>query len=94
MDFLVEIEVHLPPETSPDRKAALITAEAARARELAARGTIYRLWRVPGRWATVGIWCADDATELHEAISSLPLYAWLEVGVTPLAEHPNDPGPR
>ncbi len=92
MEFLVEIEVRLPPDTSPDRKAELIAAEVARAKELSVRGTIYRLWRVPGRWANVGIWCAEDATELHDAISSLPLYPWLEVDVTPLAKHPSDPG--
>ena len=93
MDFLVEIEVRLPPDTSPGQKAELIAAEAARAKDLSAKGTIYRLWRVPGRWANVGIWRAEDATELHEAISSLPLYPWLEVDVTPLATHPSDPGP-
>ena len=92
MEFLVEIEVRLPPDTSPDRKAKLVAAEVARAKELSVTGTIYRLWRVPGRWANVGIWCAEDATELHDAISSLPLYPWLEVDVTPLANHPSDPG--
>ena len=87
----MEIQVNLPPETDEARKAELIAAEAVKARELAAKGTISRLWRVPDRWSNVGIWCADNATELHEAISSLPLYAWLEVDVTPLADHPNDP---
>jgi muconolactone D-isomerase len=92
MDFLVEIEVRLPPETDQARREELVAAEGARARELAAAGTIYRLWRVPGRWSNVGIWRAHDATELHQAISSLPLYSWLDVQVTPLAAHPSDPG--
>jgi muconolactone D-isomerase len=91
MDFLVQIDVRLPPGTEPARREALVAAEAARAKELAAEGTIYRLWRVPGRWSNVGIWRANDATELHQAISSLPLYPWLEVDVKPLAAHPNDP---
>ena len=91
MDFLVEIAVRLPPETDAERKAELIAAEALRAKELAASGVISRLWRIPGRWSNVGIWIADDATALHEAISSLPLYPWLDVEVTPLASHPNDP---
>ena len=91
MDFLVKIDVRLPPETEPERREQLVTAEAVRARELAANGTILRLWRVPGRWSNVGIWCAGDATALHEAISSLPFYPWLDVEVTPLASHPNDP---
>jgi muconolactone D-isomerase len=94
MDFLVEIQVNLPPETDETRKAELVAAEAIRAKELATKGTISRLWRIPGRWANVGIWCAEDATQLHEAISSLPLYPWLEVDVTPLARHPSDPALR
>ncbi len=91
MDFLVKIDVRLPADTDAARKAELIAAEAIRAKELAQKGAISRLWRVPGRWSNVGIWQADDATELHEAISSLPLYPWLEVEVTPLARHPSDP---
>lgn len=92
MDFLVRMDVKLPPDTEPSRRDALIAAEAARASQLAEQGVIYRLWRVPGRWSNVGIWCAADATQLHEAISSLPFYPWLDVDVTPLARHPNDPG--
>lgn len=93
MEFLVAIDVRLPPDTDPARKAELVAAEAIRAKELSAVGTITRLWRIPGRWANVGIWRAEDATQLHEAISSLPLYPWLDVDVTPLAQHPSDPGP-
>jgi muconolactone D-isomerase len=92
MDFLVEIDVTLPPSTPPERREELVAAEAVRARELATQGIIWRLWRVPGRWSNVGVWRASDATELHEALSSLPLYPWLDVRVTPLADHPNDPG--
>ena len=90
MEFLVQIKVNLPPDD--ERKTELTTAEASRARELAAAGIIERLWRIPGAWANIGIWRAADATELHEAISSLPLYPWLDVRVTPLARHPSDPG--
>lgn len=93
MDFLVQINVRLPPDTPPERREELVAAEAVRARELGAKGAIFRLWRMPGRWSNVGIWRAADATELHDAISSLPLYPWLDVEVTPLARHPNDPGP-
>lgn len=90
MEFLVRIKVNLPPDE--ERKAELVAAEASRARELADAGTIERLWRIPGAWANVGIWRAADASALHEAISSLPLYPWLKVRVTPLARHPSDPG--
>lgn len=91
MDFLVEIDVRLPPDFNEARKDDLIRREAERAKELAALGVIYRLWRIPGRWSNVGIWRAESATELHEVIASLPLYSWLRVTVTPLAAHPSDP---
>lgn len=92
MEFLVHIEVNLPADVANDRRDELVEAEGRRGRELAAAGTLRRLWRIPGRWANVGIWEASDATALHEAISSLPLYRWLDVNVTPLAQHPTDPG--
>ncbi|MBL8579912.1 MAG: muconolactone Delta-isomerase family protein [Mesorhizobium sp.] len=92
MEFLVEIEVTFPPDGDPKQKAELIAAEGRRAKELAAAGTIRRLWRQPGRWANFGIWYAPDATALHEALASLPLFPWLKVKVNPLARHPSDPG--
>lgn len=91
MEFLVEIDVHWPPTNDPALKDALIHEEGDRAKVLIAEGKIRRLWRIPGRWSNVGIWNATDATELHEALSSLPMYPWLDISVTPLANHPSDP---
>jgi muconolactone D-isomerase len=91
VEFLVHITVNWPPDGDEDTKARLVDEEAARAKVLAEAGVIERLWRIPGRWANVGVWRADDATRLHEAISSLPLYPWLSVRVVPLARHPSDP---
>lgn len=92
MEFLLRIEVHWPPDGDPVERDQLIAAEAARASELVAAGTIRRLWRIPGRWANYSLWFAADASELHDAVRSLPFYPWLEVDVTPLAGHPSDPG--
>jgi muconolactone D-isomerase len=89
MEFLVSIKIS-PPSGEED-SAKLYAAEATRARELADMGIIRRLWRVPGQRANWGLWEAKDATALHQAISSLPLYPYMEVNVHPLAEHPSDP---
>ena len=86
-EFLVEIEIELPPSMPDDERATLLAAEAARGRELRAAGSIVRMWRVPGRRANVGIWSAADASELHEAIASLPLFPWMDVVVGALADH-------
>lgn len=92
MEFLVRIQVNWPPDGDEDLRRSLVEREAQRARELAAQGVIVRLWRVPGRWANLGLWRAPDASQLHEAISSLPFFPWLDVRVEALAEHPSDPG--
>jgi muconolactone D-isomerase len=88
MDWLVEVSVCLPSSMSSEEVEQLTEAERVRGRELVASGSIQQIWRVPGALANVGIWRADTATELHAAISSLPLWRWLEVEVTPLADHP------
>jgi muconolactone D-isomerase len=87
MEFLVEIRVSLPLDVSGAEREELLARERDRGRELRSAGTIVRIWRVPGRWANVGIWQAADATELHDAISSLPLFPWMTVDVAPLATH-------
>jgi muconolactone D-isomerase len=88
VEFMVSIEVRTPPDMDPDRLSALQDAEAVRARELVAQGILRRIWRIPGRRANVSLWEAPDATALHTALSSLPLWPWLEIEVQPLATHP------
>lgn len=88
MEFLVEIEINMPPDFDAQRAEELRKAEAARGIELYKDGTIRRIWRVPGRRANVAIWQAPDATALHQALSSLPFFPWLDIKVTALARHP------
>lgn len=88
MEYLVEIAVFLPPDLDPEEKKALIAREKQRGQELREDGTIVRIWRIPGRLANVGVWECPNATALHDAISSLPMFPYLEASVTPLATHP------
>ena len=55
VEFLVNIEVDWPADGDPDELARLTAAERARGAELAAAGTIRRMWRVPGRRANQGV---------------------------------------
>jgi muconolactone D-isomerase len=95
MEFLVRIEVNLPPDMDPTARQALLDRESARGRELHEAGTIVRIWRLPGRLANVGVWQAADATALHAALSSLPVFNWTRIEVTALATHylEQDAGP-
>lgn len=91
MRFLVEITVELPTELrepQSERRARLLAAELERGVEQKRAGVIESIWRVPGGLRNVGVWQAADATELHDAIRSLPCAEYLRAEVTPLAEHP------
>ena len=87
MEFLVSIEVALPHTLAEPRRAALLAAELERGKALAEAGVLRAIWRVPGRFANRAIWSAADATALHEALTSLPLWPYMDVVVTPLARH-------
>jgi muconolactone D-isomerase len=88
VEFLVAIDIHLPTDLDPGERGVLLEAEAARGRELAAAGVLRAIWRVPGRLANRGIWTAVDATALHDALTSLPLWPYMDTTVTALARHP------
>ncbi len=90
MKFLVRVTVNLPHDLDEAKRAELLSAELKRGRELKDAGTIVDIWRIPGGLRNVGVWEAVDATELHERISSLPLYPYVDTEVTPLAQHPID----
>ena len=88
MEFLVSIDIRAPHDLDPDRLAALQSAETARARELMTAGTLKRIWRIPGRRSNISLYEAADATALHAALSSLPLFPYMEIEVQALATHP------
>jgi len=92
MEFLVRIQVNLPPDIPEERRQELLAAEAQRGRELIEAGHIRRIWRIPGRLANISLYQADDATELHQLVSSLPLWPWMDVQLDSLALHPLEAG--
>ena len=88
MDFLVRMELKWPDGRDRGDLEALIAQETARGNELVAAGLVQGIWRLPGRRGNVSVWSAADASELHRAIQSLPLFAWLDIDVQALAGHP------
>jgi muconolactone D-isomerase len=90
MEFLVRAENRLPLDTPEEERNRLRKAERARAQELRDAGILLRLWRVPGRSSWIGLFAAPDATQLHDALVSLPQFPWLDVTIEPLATHPQE----
>ena len=94
MEFLVEVDIELPADLDEARRAQLLAAELERGEALAEAGVLLAIWRVPGRLANRAIWSAPDATALHDALVSLPLWPYMDIAVTPLARHPVAPSCR
>jgi muconolactone delta-isomerase len=92
-EFLVEITTTIPVGTDPSEVDARRTAEAVRAQELAATGSLVRLWRPVGELRSIGLWRAADEADLHKRVlDTLPLRPWMHLAVTAVRPHPNDPG--
>jgi muconolactone D-isomerase len=87
-EFLVEIDVAALARLPLDEQRSIMLAERARGRELLESGVIAHIWRLPGRHANVSVWLAADADELHEHLTSLPVWPHARVTVTALATHP------
>jgi muconolactone D-isomerase len=90
MEFLVRQSSSGAGSLSPERHEELRAAERARAGELRESGILIRLWRVLGSNDSIGLYRADDADALHEALRSLPMFPWLRFTVEPLVTHPQE----
>jgi muconolactone D-isomerase len=94
MEYLVDFTITVPEGTPASELVQRATGEEARVAELAAQGHALRVWQpLPddGRSRAIGLYRAADDTELQAILESLPLRPWMEISVTALAEHPNDP---
>lgn len=90
-EFLVNIKITWPRDLPASEVAQISKDEVEMAANLAMQGHLVRMWRVPGRRENWGLWRAQNATHLHDIISGLPVWPFMEVTVHPLAEHAVDP---
>lgn len=94
MEFLVEFDLHVPRGTPAAEVDERLSAEAAGSAALARQGHLVRLWRpplAPGERKALGLYRAASETELNALLAALPLSGWMEIAITPLGPHPNDP---
>ena len=97
MEFLVEFEVHVPEQAPATEVEVRQSAEAVAAARLVDEGHLVRLWRLAagqGGSKALGLYRAGSEGQLDGLLRALPLYDWMDVTVTPLEAHPNDPPPR
>jgi muconolactone delta-isomerase len=96
MDYLIEFVITIPDDAPPAEIEQRLAGETTRVAELAAQGHALRVWKpLPedGRRRALGLYRAASDEELDAILDSLPLRPWMELLVTALAEHPNDPAP-
>ena len=89
MLYCVRMNVHPPHDINPATFDQLKAAEKARAQDLQRTGKWRHLWRVAGQYSNVSIFDVEDHDELHDILSTLPLFPFMKIEVTPLARHPS-----
>lgn len=90
MLFHVRMDVHLPRDLDPAEKADLVAREKDYSQQLQREGKWPHIWRVVGEYANYSIFDVESGDELHELLSGLPLFEFMDIAVTPLATHPSD----
>ena len=90
MLFHVRMDVHLPADLDPQVRANTVAKEKAYSQRLQRDGKWPHIWRVVGEYANISIFKVDSNDELHDLLSHLPLFPYMNISVTPLAHHPSD----
>ena len=89
MLYCVEMNVEIPPDADAAKIDKLKAEEKIRSQDLQRQGKWPHLWRVAGRYANISIFDVADHDELHTIVSTLPLFPYMSVKVTALAQHPS-----
>lgn len=89
MLYHVRMDVHPPRDMPSTEFDVLKAAEKTRAEELQRQGIWRHLWRIAGAYANYSVFDVADHDELHTILSTLPLFPYMQVQVTPLARHPS-----
>jgi muconolactone D-isomerase len=89
MLFHVSMDVRLPHDMPVATADALKKTEREKAQALQASGKWRHLWRIAGRYANISIFDVESPQELHDLLTSLPLFPYMAIEVTPLCRHPS-----
>lgn len=89
MLFHVRMDVRIPVDFDPIRADELKRVERERSQELQREGKWRHLWRIAGQYSNVSIFDVETVQELHDIVSTLPLFPFMTIEVTPLCRHPS-----
>ena len=89
MLFAVTMDVALPLDLDPDRRADLLAREKAYSQALQHAGEWVHIWRIVGQYSNLSIFEVADNSRLHEILWGLPLFPYMTTQVTALTAHPS-----
>lgn len=89
MLFLVHMSVHIPLGMPSEQAAQIKLQEKNYSQDLQRTGKWSHIWRVVGEYANYSIFDVSSNDELHQLLSGLPLFPYMQIKVTALAQHPS-----
>lgn len=89
MLYLVRMDVKIPHDLPASQVDEIKTREKTYSQDLQRDGRWPHLWRVVGEYANYSVFDVASNDELHQLLSRLPLFPYMQLQVTPLAKHPS-----
>ena len=89
MLYAVTMVVDIPRDLDEAERTETLAREKAYCQDLQRGGEWVSIWRLPGQYANLSIFDVASHDRLHEILWNLPLFAFMEIDVQPLAEHPS-----
>ena len=89
MLYMVRMDVKIPHDLSEEVVTDIKLREKNYAQELQKNGQWLHLWRIAGEFANYSIFDVESHDALHDLLSKLPLFPYMQIKVTPLARHPS-----
>lgn len=89
MLYVVEMDVKIPESWSEEKLTDYLKREQETSQKWQKSGQWVYLWRVAGKYSNISVIEADSPDELHQIISSLPLFPYMNIKVTSVCKHPN-----
>lgn len=89
MLYMVRMDVNIPQDMPREKVESIKAQEKEYSRKLQRAGLWVHLWRVVGEYANYSVFDVPDNDELHTLLSGLPLFPYMDIKVTPLAQHPS-----
>ncbi|GGH51587.1 muconolactone Delta-isomerase [Comamonas phosphati] len=89
MLYMVEMIVNIPHSMDPEVANEIKRREKEYSQQLQREGKWRHLWRVVGEYANVSIFDVASNDELHQLLSGLPLFPYMQIKVKPLGNHPS-----